>query len=199
MGILDQIRAAFARAAESKAAEQDVDTKSPAPRPTVAADSAPVPEPAATGERRARQRVNARKGTRALIIDDSPTIVAVLRKTLRSVGFSTREALNGETGLEIAQHEKPELIFLDIVLPGMSGFAVLRTLRRDPATRDIPVIMMSGNEQATEQFYANRIGADDFMKKPFSRFEIFSRIENLLDPDLAPVRKKHTPDSGTPQ
>ncbi|MBK8919146.1 MAG: response regulator [Betaproteobacteria bacterium] len=199
MGILDQIRAAFARAAESKAAEQDVDTKPPAPRPTVAADSAPVPEPAATGERRARQRVNARKGTRALIIDDSPTIVAVLRKTLRSVGFSTREALNGETGLEIAQHEKPELIFLDIVLPGMSGFAVLRTLRRDPATRDIPVIMMSGNEQATEQFYANRIGADDFMKKPFSRFEIFSRIENLLDPDLAPVRKKHTPDSGTPQ
>ena len=199
MGILDQIRAAFARAAESKAAEQGVDAPPPAPQSAAAAEPAPVPEPASTGERRSRKRINARKGTRALIVDDSPTIVAVLRKTLRTVGFSTQEALNGETALEIAHRDKPELIFLDIVLPGMSGFAVLRSLRRDPTTRDIPVIMMSGNEQATEQCYANRIGADDFMKKPFSRFEIFNRIENLLDPALAPVRKKHTPDSGTPQ
>ncbi|HMV00425.1 MAG TPA: response regulator [Rhodocyclaceae bacterium] len=184
MGILNQIRAAFARAAEAKTPEP-VEQAVP-PCPPVA------PEPAATtnSERRSRQRVNARKGTRALIVDDSPTVVAVLRKNLRSVGFVTHEALNGETALEIARRDRPELVFLDIVLPGMSGFAVLRTLRRDPLTRDIPVIMMSGNEQATEQFYADRIGADDFMKKPFSRFEIFSRIEHLLDPDLAPARKR---------
>ncbi len=184
MGILNQIRAAFARAAEAKTPEP-VEQAVP-PSPPMA------PEPAATtnSERRSRQRVNARKGTRALIVDDSPTVVAVLRKNLRSVGYVTQEALNGETALEIARRDRPELVFLDIVLPGMSGFAVLRTLRRDPLTRDIPVIMMSGNEQATEQFYADRIGADDFMKKPFSRFEIFSRIEHLLDPDLAPARKR---------
>ena len=56
-------------------------------------------------------------------------------------------------------------------------------LRRDSLTRHIPIIMISGNEQATEQFYAQRIGADDFMKKPFSRAEVFVRIERLLDQD----------------
>ena len=71
----------------------------------------------------------------------------------------------------------------------MNGFEALRLMRRDPQTADIPVIMISGNEQATEEFYANRIGADDFMKKPFSRFEVFSRIERLLDDELAPRRQ----------
>ena len=70
----------------------------------------------------------------------------------------------------------------------MNGFTALRMIRRDPLTRDIPVIMMSGNEQAMEQFYGSRIGADDFMKKPFSRDELFFRIENLLDNDCVPRR-----------
>ncbi|MPN41333.1 Phosphate regulon transcriptional regulatory protein PhoB [bioreactor metagenome] len=70
----------------------------------------------------------------------------------------------------------------------MNGFAALRAIRRDPMTRDIPVIMMSGNEQAMEQFFGTRIGADDFMKKPFSRYEIFFRIERLLDENLIPRR-----------
>jgi DNA-binding response OmpR family regulator len=67
------------------------------------------------------------------------------------------------------------------VLPGMNGFAALRILRRDPNTRNIPVIMISGNAEAAEQFYAQRIGADDFMKKPFSRPELFARIDRLFD------------------
>jgi twitching motility two-component system response regulator PilH len=136
-------------------------------------------------ERREKPRVNAREGTRMLIVDDSPTIVAMLRKFLQQNGYQTLEAGDAEKGIEIARAERPDLIFLDIVLPGMNGFAALRQLRRDPATRDIPVIMISGNEQATEQFYAQRIGADDFMKKPFSRAEVFARIERLLDVDLA--------------
>ena len=132
-------------------------------------------------ERRSKPRINARDGTRVLIIDDSATIVALLRKFLRQNGYFTYDAEDAEKGLAIAKEERPQLIFLDIVLPGMNGFAALRTLRRDPLTKDIPVIMMSGNEQATEQFYAQRIGADDFMKKPFSREEVFARIEKLLD------------------
>ena len=83
----------------------------------------------------------------------------------------------------------PDLVFLDIILPGMNGFGALRAIRKNPSTQHVPVIMISGNEHATEQFYANRIGADDFMKKPFSRYEIFARIENLLDPELVPRRK----------
>ncbi|HET8942045.1 MAG TPA: response regulator [Rudaea sp.] len=146
-------------------------------------------------DRREKPRVNAREGTRVLIIDDSPTIVAMLRKLLRQNGYDTLEAGDAEKGLELARSEKPDLIFLDIVLPGMNGFAALRQLRRDPITIRTPVIMISGNEQATEQFYAQRIGADDFMKKPFSRSEVFTRIENLLDGELVPKRPRpSTPD-----
>lgn len=141
-------------------------------------------------ERRRRPRVNARDGTRVLVIDDSPTIGLALRKMLGSVGFNTLHAPDAEKGLEIARQERPDLIFLDIVLPGMNGFAALRALRRDAQTREIPVIMMSGNEKATEQFFGTRIGADDFMKKPFSRSEVFSRIEQLLDADLVPRRRQ---------
>ena len=141
-------------------------------------------------DRREKPRVNAREGTRVLIVDDSPTIVAMLRKLLRQNGYDTLEAGDAEKGLELARSEKPDLIFLDIVLPGMNGFAALRQLRRDPITIRTPVIMISGNEQATEQFYAQRIGADDFMKKPFSRSEVFTRIENLLDGELVPKRPR---------
>jgi twitching motility two-component system response regulator PilH len=139
-------------------------------------------------ERREKARVNAREGTRVLIVDDSTTIVAILRKFLQQSGYLTLEAGDAEKGVELARSERPDLIFLDIVLPGMNGFAALRMLRRDERTKNIPIIMISGNEQATEQFYAQRIGADDFMKKPFSRSEVFARIEKLLDADQVPKR-----------
>jgi twitching motility two-component system response regulator PilH len=143
---------------------------------------------AVKNERRRKKRLNARDDTRALIIDDSPTVVFSLKKILRSAGYITFEALDAESGIDLARAEIPDLIFLDIVLPGVNGFAALRTLRRDPLTRHIPVIMVSGNEQATELFFGSRIGADDFMKKPFSRFEVFARIERLLDVDMVPRR-----------
>ena len=144
-------------------------------------------------ERREKPRVNAREGTRMLIVDDSPTIVALLRKILQQNGYQTLEAGDAEKGIEVARAERPDMIFLDIVLPGMNGFAALRQLRRDPVTREIPIIMISGNEQATEQFYAQRIGADDFMKKPFSRSEVFARIERLLDAEQIPKRPAPPP------
>ncbi len=138
-------------------------------------------------DRREKDRRNARPGTRILVIDDSPTIVALLKRMLQQNHYDVLVAYDGESGLEIARREVPDLIFLDIVLPGIDGFNALRTLRRDPATKDVPIIMISGNAQATEQFYVQRIGADDFMKKPFSRPEVFNRIEHLLD------------DTGTPR
>lgn len=169
MGIFTQFRSILGKA-EGEAKQQA------APPKAVVSPSAPV-------ERRSRKRLNTHKDRRVLIIDDSATIVAALRKMLRSAGCITLEAMDAERGLELVRQEKPELVFLDIVLPGMNGFAALRLMRRDPLTRNIPVIMISGNEQATEQFYAKRIGADDFMKKPFSRFEVFARIENLIEAD----------------
>ncbi|MBX3688372.1 response regulator [Dokdonella sp.] len=141
------------------------------------------------GTRRQKQRVNARSGMRVLVVDDSTTVVATLRRMLEQNGYEVEEALNGEKGVELAVNDPPDLIFLDIILPGINGFAALRQLRRNLRTREVPVIMMSGNEQATEQFYAQRIGADDFIKKPFSRAELFSRIERLLDVSLMPRRR----------
>ena len=169
----------------------------PAPVPSVAAvnfahadelihDDAPLPPEHDGPERRAHHRRSARPGTRVLIIDDSPTIVALLKRMLLQNQYDVLEAFDAETGIEIARREVPGLIFLDIVLPGMDGFNALRTLRRDPITKDVPIIMISGNAQATEQFYVQRIGADDFMKKPFSRIEVFDRIEALLDENDIP-------------
>lgn len=148
-------------------------------------------------ERRSKPRINARKGTRALIVDDSKTVVVAIRNFLRSAGFETIEAFDAETGLSIIREQNPELVFLDIMLPGMNGFTALRTIRRDPLVSNIPVIMMSGNEQAVEEFYCSRIGADDFMKKPFSRGDLFHRIDRLLDSECVPRRAKQ--DSGAEQ
>lgn len=144
--------------------------------------------PAQPLERRTRSRANPRPGTLALIVDDSPTIVAALTKILQSAGFTTLEAHDAESAIDIAREQVPNIIFLDIVLPGMNGFAALRAIRRDVVLREIPVIMISGNEQATEQFFGTRIGADDFMKKPFSRLEVFARVERLLNAQGIPCR-----------
>ncbi|MEO6173298.1 MAG: response regulator [Arenimonas sp.] len=143
---------------------------------------------ASISERRRKKRLNAVPGTKVLVIDDSATIVAMLSRMLRQNEYKVLEAEDAEKGLDLAYRNKPDIIFLDIVLPGMSGFTALRHFRHDHRTKDIPIIMISGNEQATEQFYVQRIGADDFMKKPFSRAELFTRIEKLLGENLVPVR-----------
>jgi twitching motility two-component system response regulator PilH len=141
-------------------------------------------------ERRAVPRNGAPKGAKVLVVDDSATIRAVLGKMLNQDGHVVLKAPDGETALEIARTESPDLIFLDIVLPGMNGFAVLRALRREPVTHDIPIVMISGNLQATEQFYVQRFGADDFMKKPFGRGEVFARIQHLTRSGRLVVRER---------
>ena len=80
-----------------------------------------------------------------------------------------------------SKKNKPDLIFPDIILPGISGFDVLRRIRRSTYVGETPVTVMSGNEAATEEYYVRRIGANDFMRKPCSRAEVFSRVERLLD------------------
>ncbi len=144
----------------------------------------PVEEPTPSDRRRKPRKV-VPPGMTILIVDDSKTVVAVLRKMLRENNFTTLEAYDAESALEILRKTKPDLIFLDIVLPKMSGFDALRRIRRSSYVGSTPVIMISGNEAATEEYYVKRIGADDFMKKPFSRAEVFSRVERLLN--LAPT------------
>jgi twitching motility two-component system response regulator PilH len=143
---------------------------------------------AAAGERRADERVRTTLGARLLVVDDSATIRAVLGKMLVQDGYEVLKAGDGEAAIEAARSQSPDLVFLDIVLPGMSGFAVLRALRHDPRTATTPIIMMSGNQQATEQFYVQRFGADGFVKKPFGRREVFDAIRELVRAGRMPER-----------
>jgi DNA-binding response OmpR family regulator len=149
------------------------------------------------GERRAMPRSGVPKGAWVLVVDDSATIRAVLGKMLSQDGHVVLKAPDGETAIEMARREKPDVIFLDIVMPGMNGFAVLRALRREPQTHDIPIVMISGNLQATEQFYVQRFGADDFMKKPFGRGEVFARIQHLTKSGRLVIRER-TPEDILP-
>ncbi len=157
----------------------------------------------AHGERRAAMRSGIPKCARVLVVDDSPTIRAVLGKMLVQDGHVVLKAADGEEAVALARSELPDLIFLDIVMPGTNGFAVLRALRRDPLTHDIPIVMISGNLQATEQFYVQRFGADDFMKKPFGRGEVFARIQHLANSGRLQVRPRAAqeprPDAGHTQ
>jgi DNA-binding response OmpR family regulator len=150
---------------------------------------AEAPAADAGGDRRNGSRTDARAGLRVLIVDDSSTVLALLAKMLQQNGYETLQADSGEAAIEIATREQPELIFLDIVLPTMSGFAVLRALRREARTHDIPVVMISGNLRATEEFYGQRIGADGFMKKPFSRADVFALIAELVERGRLPPRE----------
>jgi DNA-binding response OmpR family regulator len=155
---------------------------------TVPTASAAAAEPS---DRRRKPRKNVPPGLTILIVDDSKTVVAALSKMLRENNFSTLEAFDAESALEILRKTKPALIFLDVVLPKMSGFDALRRIRKSPYIGRTPVIMISGNEAATEEYYVKRIGADDFMKKPFSRAEVFSRVDRLLN--LTPTIMKMPP------
>ena len=142
---------------------------------------------------RAAVPAQAAHGARMLVVDDSPTLCAVLGKMLGHEGYEVSRAGDGEHAIALARDELPALIFLDIVMPGMNGFAVLRALRHDPLTRHIPIIMISGNPQATEQFYVQRFGADDFMKKPFGREDVCRRIGQLVEAGRIEARKASEP------
>lgn len=125
------------------------------------------------------------RGARILIVDDSRTVHVVIGKVLRQQGYECFSAYDGQGGIDMARECRPALIIMDVVMPGLNGFQAVRLLRRDSDSRlaHTPVIIMSGNEQATEQFWSMKIGANDFMIKPFSNEELFARIEKCLDPE----------------
>jgi response regulator RpfG family c-di-GMP phosphodiesterase len=139
-------------------------------------------------ERRRRTRIDAPRGTRVLVVDDSVTIRKALKNMLASSGYRVELAEDGRTALARAEELVPDLIFLDIVLPDLNGFRALRKLRRGEATRNIPVVMISGNSGAVEKFFLQRVGADDFIHKPFGRFEVFSAMERLIRAGALPQR-----------
>ncbi len=119
-------------------------------------------------------------GQTCLLVDDCERISRVLNDMLVREGFEVISCKSGEAGLEQARTQPSDLIFVEILLPGMSGFSVLRELRREKIVNKTPVVLISGNPQATQQFFLERIGADDFLPKPFDRSEVQTCLERLV-------------------
>ena len=136
-------------------------------------------------ERRSEERVKLPDSATILIVDDSRTAIAVLKKTLEPTGYSIISAANGEEGIDMAKHHLPDLILMDVIMPGLNGFQATRILRKEEITQNIPIIIISGNEQATEKFWGLRVGANGFLAKPVDRAALFHLLrEHLLKSKL---------------
>ncbi len=115
-----------------------------------------------------------------LIIDDSPTDVRVLTTLLDRAGHQTAAVSSAEEGIERVQTERPDLIIMDVVMPGMNGFQATRTLTRDPKTQDIPVVIITTKSMETDRAWGMRQGARAFITKPVSEKELVACINDLL-------------------
>lgn len=131
-------------------------------------------------ERRSEERVKLPGNATILIVDDSRTAIAVIAKVLEPTGYSIISGANGEEGIEMARIHQPDLIIMDVIMPGLNGFQATRILRKEESTQDIPIIIISGNEQATEKFWGLRVGANGFLSKPVDRGELFRLLGEHL-------------------
>jgi twitching motility two-component system response regulator PilH len=116
---------------------------------------------------------------KVLIVDDSPTERYFLTDILVKNGFSVSTAENGEEALLKIKADKPQLILMDIVMPGQNGFQVTRSIARDPETQDVPIIICTSKGQETDRIWGLRQGARDYIVKPVDPSELLSKIAAL--------------------
>lgn len=114
-----------------------------------------------------------------LVVDDSATDAHLLTELLRKNGFTVLTATTGEEGVAKAKKEKPDLILMDIVMPGMSGFEATRSISKDPETAKIPVIICSTKGQETDKAWGLRQGAKDYLVKPINEKTLIEKIKAL--------------------
>ncbi len=119
-------------------------------------------------------------GHTILIVDDSPTELHILKSYLESAGCSVLIAHNGESGVETARSEKPDLVLMDVVMPGLNGFQATRQLSRDPETAGIPIIMVTTKDQDTDKTWGIRQGAREYLIKPIEKNELLTKIKDAL-------------------
>jgi len=116
-----------------------------------------------------------------LVVDDEPQIVEVVQDYLKQVGFRVLAARDGQTALTLARHDRPDLIILDLMLPGgMDGLDVCRRLRQDPALTNVPIIMLTARTEETDRLIGLELGADDYVTKPFSPREVVARVRAVM-------------------
>jgi signal transduction histidine kinase len=115
--------------------------------------------------------------TRILIVDDTPTNLQVLSESIRVVGWTTLVATDGETAIEQAEYARPDLILLDVMMPGIDGFETCRRLKANPITEAIPVIFMTALSDTLDKVKGLEIGAVDYITKPFQQEEVLARVK----------------------
>lgn len=118
-----------------------------------------------------------------LIVDDSPTEQHVFCKILERHGYDTVVASDGEEAIATAEQVLPEVIVMDVVMPGMNGFQATRRLSRNPATAKIPVVIVSAKSQETDRIWGLRQGASQYLVKPVEADELVAAVEAVLEHD----------------
>lgn len=116
-----------------------------------------------------------------LIAEDEPGILESLDFILRRAGWTTSSAVDGDTVLDAARRLAPRLVVLDLMLPKLSGFEVLKQIKADPATRDIPVLVLTAKGQQRDRQIVEELGADGFVTKPYANADVIAAAQRLLD------------------
>ncbi|HMQ23435.1 MAG TPA: response regulator [Planctomycetota bacterium] len=120
------------------------------------------------------------KRERILVIEDEPDILEVVRYNLTNEGYRVTSSTDGVEGLRLATREAPDLIILDLMLPGLDGIEICRRLRQDPVTRSIPIIMATAKSEESDLVLGLGVGADDYIVKPFRPRELLARCQAVL-------------------
>ncbi|MEO8194588.1 MAG: response regulator transcription factor [Gemmatimonadales bacterium] len=115
-----------------------------------------------------------------LVVDDEPHIVALVAYHLAKSGYRVSTATSGSDALALSSRERPSLVILDLMLPGMSGFEVIRKLRAGERTRDVAVLMLTARREEVDRIEGLSLGADDYLTKPFSPQELVLRVKAIL-------------------
>jgi twitching motility two-component system response regulator PilH len=114
------------------------------------------------------------------IIDDSPTDVRVFTTLLEKAGHRVSSAASAEDGIVKVRRERPDLVIMDVIMPGMNGFQATRDLSRDAGTASIPILIVTTKSMQTDRVWGLRQGAKDFLTKPVESKDLLQRIDNLL-------------------
>lgn len=117
---------------------------------------------------------------KVLVIDDQENIIEFIKLGLKYEGFLVESAMDGAQGMDAAQRINPDLIILDLMLPGIDGLEVCRRVRRNPTTQDIPILMLTAKDDVRDRIVGLDTGADDYLTKPFSFEELVARIRAIL-------------------
>ncbi|WP_042052888.1 response regulator [Acinetobacter baumannii] len=118
---------------------------------------------------------------RILIVDDSPTETFRFKEILTKHGYDVLEASNGADGVTLAKAEQPDLVLMDVVMPGVNGFQATRQITRDEDTKQIPVVIVSTKDQATDRVWGKRQGAIDYLIKPIEEKQLIDVIKQFLN------------------